>query len=177
MSAGVAAPPETIEGAVMFTDIVGFTEYTAIEGDAKALELLTLQETLVAETLPAGARIVKELGDGLLLWFPEPCEAVLCALELQRRFEAQWFESMLPLWVRMGMHWGRQTRRRDDLVGHDVNLASRIAATAGSGELLVSEATVNEVRQINPRTASFDEIGPVTMKGIPDAVRLFRVTA
>jgi class 3 adenylate cyclase len=165
---------DPVEAAVMFTDIVGFTEYTAIEGDARAVEMLSVQERVVQDVLPPGARIVKELGDGLLLLFPEPCAAVVCALTLQRRFEAQWFEHMLPLWVRMGMHWGRPTRRNADIVGHDVNLASRIVNVAGSGELVVSGATVDEVRRRDANTAHFDEIGPVMLKGIPEPVRLFR---
>jgi adenylate cyclase len=165
---------DVLEGVVMFTDIVGFTEYTAVEGDQKALELLTLQERIVSEALPPGARVVKELGDGLLLWFPDPCAAVLCALALQTRFDAQWTDRMLPLWVRMGMHWGQQTRRRDDVVGHDVNVASRIVNVAGAGELVLSEATVREVGRRSLQGASFDEIGPVMMKGIPEPIRLFR---
>ena len=60
-----------IWGAIVFTDIVGFTEFTAVEGDEQALELLRTQEQLVNDVLPTDARVVKELGDGLLLWFPD----------------------------------------------------------------------------------------------------------
>ncbi|MGH9132810.1 MAG: adenylate/guanylate cyclase domain-containing protein, partial [Ilumatobacteraceae bacterium] len=66
----------------MFTDIVGFTEFTATRGDAEALELLAVQDRLVQSSLPDGARIVKELGDGLLLWCPEPVAALHCAFAL-----------------------------------------------------------------------------------------------
>ena len=165
----------SVEGAVMFTDIVGFTEFTAIEGDERAVEMLSVQDELVRNSLPEGARVVKELGDGLLLWFPDPCAAVICALALQKLFDDQWTASMLPLWVRMGMHWGRPTVRNEDIVGHDVNLASRIVNMAGSGELVVSGAAVEEVRRRDATTARFEEIGPVVLKGIPEPVRLFRV--
>lgn len=172
----VAAPAEVVVGAVVFTDIVGFTEYTAIEGDERALELLTTQEQLVQETLPEGARLVKELGDGLMLWFPDACGAVDTSLALQARFELESSRLMVPLWVRMGLHWGRQTRRRNDLVGHDVNIASRIVNLASPGEVLVSAAIVDAVGSCGSR-AHFEEIGPVVMKGIPEPVRLFRATA
>lgn len=158
----------------MFTDIVGFTEYTAIRGDAEAVALLSLQERLVRNALPEGARIVKELGDGLLLWFPEPCAAVESALALQPLFERE--SGARPLWVRMGMHWGQQTVRRDDIVGHDVNIASRIVNVASPGELLVSDATVRRIGRQRVR-ATFEPIGPVVMKGIPQPVKLFRATA
>src|SRR5207253_5718017 len=97
----------TTEGAVVFTDIVGFTEFTAVCGDDEAVDVLTRQERLVRAALPEGARIVKDLGDGLLLWFPAAGEAVATCLELQERFEADPDEGIAPLWVRMGLHWGQ----------------------------------------------------------------------
>jgi adenylate cyclase len=167
------APPSVVSGAVLFTDLVGFTEFTAVQGDAGAVELLARQEEIVAAVLPDGSRVVKELGDGLLLWFPDADAALSTALELQERFEAAAEETDLPLWVRMGLHWGRQTRRRDDLVGHDVNVAARIVDVAGPGEVLLSEATRAALR--GPvRDVCFDELGPVVMKGIPDPIPLYR---
>jgi class 3 adenylate cyclase len=106
-----AAPAAALEGTVVFTDLVGFTEYTALRGDEEALALLSVQERLVREALPQNARVVKELGDGLLLWFPDACEAIKTALKLQQRFEEESEASELPLWVRCGMHTGRQMRR------------------------------------------------------------------
>lgn len=170
-----AAPPNSIEGAVVFTDIVSFTEFNAVEGDEAANELLSAQEMIVNQFLPAGSWLVKELGDGLMLWFPSADAALATCLRLMQRFEEYSLETLQPLWVRMGIHWGRQTRRRADLIGHDVNLAARIANEAGATELLLSEATLAELRE--PSAASFEELGPVIMKGIPDPVRLFRAVA
>ena len=173
MSVAVAAP-DILVGAVVFTDIVGFTEYTALRGDADALALLAVQERIVEEALSPGARVVKELGDGLLLWFPDACDAIRTCLDLQARFEYESMESMLPLWVRIGIHWGRPTRRRDDIVGHDVNLASRIVNVAGPGEVLLSEAAVLAANGRLASVAEVEELGPVIMKGIPEPVRLYR---
>ncbi len=170
-SAAVNAPPSTITGAVAFTDIVSFTEFTAIEGDAAANDLLTAQERIVDEVLPSGSRLVKELGDGLMLWFPDAQTGLETCQLLLERFEQYSNETLQPLWVRIGIHWGRQTRRRDDLIGHDVNLAARIADQAGVSELLLSADTLEQLRQ---PTAEFEEIGPVVMKGIPEPVRLYR---
>ena len=170
-----AAPPSpsVTKGTVVFTDIVGFTEFTALRGDEEALTLLSTQERLVREALPPDARIVKELGDGLLLWFPDACAALDTSLRLQERFEQESAESTMPLWVRVGIHSGRQTRRGDDLVGHDVNVASRVVNIAGPGEVLLSDATRAEIDDDLPGVA-FEELGPVVMKGIPDPVRLYR---
>ncbi|MCI0890327.1 MAG: hypothetical protein J4O04_05920, partial [Chloroflexi bacterium] len=75
------------EGTVVFTDIVGFTEFTALRGDDEAIALLSKQERLVRSVLPPKARIVKELGDGLLLWFEDACEALSTTLRLQQLYE------------------------------------------------------------------------------------------
>jgi adenylate cyclase len=170
-----AAPPavEVVTGAIMFTDIAGFTEFTALQGDEEALALLSLQERIVSAALPARARIVKELGDGLMLWFEDAAEAIRAGLDLQSRFEEESMESALPLWVRIGVHWGSPVLRRGDLFGHDVNLASRICDYATPGETVLSEAAMRAAGA-EMIAVSFEELGPVVMKGIPAAVPLYR---
>jgi class 3 adenylate cyclase len=161
------------EGAVAFTDIVGFTEFCAVRGDDEALALLSLQERLVRNALPPGARIVKELGDGLLLWFPVATASLTTCLELQESFERESQDPRLPLWVRIGLHWGRPASRGDDLIGHDINVTARIVDVAGPGEVLVSEALHAQVADAGSEVR-FDELGPVVMKGVPEPVRLYR---
>lgn len=161
------------EGTVVFTDIVGFTEFTALQGDEEALALLSTQERLVLSVLPPEARIVKELGDGLLIWFKDACAAVSTTLKLQALYEQESTESDMPLWVRAGVHSGRQTHRGDDLVGHDVNVASRVADVAGPAEVLISDATLQQIGDKLP-DVEFDELGPVVMKGLPEPMRLYR---
>ena len=129
-----AAMTET--GAIVFTDIVGFTHFTLERGDEIAIALLERKEKLVRDALPDSGRVVKELGDGLLLWFEDACDALRTCVALQANFERESTED-LPLWVRMGLHWGCPRRRGDDIVGHDVNLAARIVELAGPGEVLV----------------------------------------
>jgi len=170
---GAVPPAAVAPGAVVFTDLVGFTEYTAVQGDADAVALLGLQESIVLRTLPSAARVVKELGDGLLLWFADATEALGTCLVLRGRFEATARETSLPLWVRIGMHWGRPARRGDDLVGHDVNLAARIVDLAGPGEVLCSGAVRDAAGDEVPGV-EFVELGPVVVKGIPDPVALWR---
>ena len=92
-------------GAVVFTDIVGFTEFTAEHGDGEALALLDRQDKVVRGALPDDARVVKDLGDGLMLWFPDAVSALGACLALSERFEEE-AATDVPLWVRVGMHWG-----------------------------------------------------------------------
>lgn len=158
-------------GAVVFTDLVGFTEFTARSGDREAVRVLGAQERIVRAVLPPGARVVKELGDGLMLWFPEPCSAVASMLAVLDGFDAAAERDEMPLWVRVGAHWGAPTARGEDLVGHDANVAARIVDVAAPGELLVSEALRTHGAQSAVR---FAEIGPVMMKGLVEPVRLYR---
>jgi adenylate cyclase len=173
----MAAPPrpavEAIEGTIVFTDLVGFTEFTATRGDAEALQLLATQDQLVRSVLPGAARIVKELGDGLFLWFPAPESALRCALDLRRVLEEESATTGLPLWIRVGMHHGHALQRGADLVGNDVNVASRIADVAAPGEVLVSDAVRAAV---SPDAVWFEELGPVVMKGLPAPIRLWRAS-
>jgi len=177
-------------GAIVFTDIVGFTALTDAHGDDVALVLLERQEQMVRAALPASARVVKELGDGLLLWFEDPFEAVDTCLRLQRDFDAvnaaadatdadgnvpdgDASAGDVPLWVRMGAHWGCPRRRGDDIVGRDVNLAARIVDLAGPGEVLCSEVTAAAIGE-RPGIG-FEPLGPVFVRGIAEPVPIVRV--
>ena len=167
-------PVTTISGTIVFTDIVGFTQLTDEHGDDIALTLLERQEVLVRRALPDGGRVVKELGDGLLLWFDDPCDAITTALELQRSFEGE-SDDDLPMWVRIGMHFGCPRARGDDIVGRDVNLASRITDLAAPGEVLCSEATATEAGDLPG--VGFEPLGPVFVRGIAEPVPLVRAYA
>ena len=161
----------TLEGAIVFTDIVGFTELTDTHGDEYAVALLERQEELVRAALPETSRVVKELGDGLLLWFDDACDALRTCLDLQQQFEREAVEP-LPLWVRIGVHWGSPRRRGDDIIGRDVNLASRIVDLAAPGEVLCSEATADHIGPLNG--IEYEPLGPVFVRGFADPIPLVR---
>ncbi|MGZ6973600.1 MAG: adenylate/guanylate cyclase domain-containing protein [Acidimicrobiia bacterium] len=165
-------PP--LEGAIAFTDLVGFTEYTATRGDREALLVLGAQDRIVRDALPDSARVVKELGDGMLLFLPDGNGAVAACLAILDGFEHAADADEMPLWVRAGLHWGRPSRRGQDLVGHDVNVAARIVDIAAPGELLCS-GSMMEAGTSDHEAHEFVELGPVMMKGIPEPVDLYRV--
>jgi adenylate cyclase len=163
----------TVRGAIVFTDLAGFTEFTAIRGDEAALELLGVQDRLVGDLIEGRGRVVKELGDGLMLWFEDTCHAVEAALALQERFDEQSAKDNLPLWVRIGVHYGQAAQRGSDLVGHDVNVAARVADLAAPGEVLISEAAAERVAE-RMEGVWCEEMGPTVMKGLPEPVGIYR---
>ncbi len=166
----VVSDPTTVVGAIAFSDIVGFTELTADHGDDVAVSLVDRHEAIVSELLGSNGRIVKQLGDGLLLFFSDARIAVDTMLATQHRADIDLVDE-IPLWLRSGVHWGAPRTRGSDLIGHDVNLASRITSLASPGELLVTEALVQE---IGDRGDQFARVGPVFVKGVTDPVRLWR---
>jgi adenylate cyclase len=152
-----AAP---VELTVAFTDLEDFTTYTEAAGDDAAGRLLMAHhresELIVASR---GGRVLKRLGDGLMLSFPEPKAAVLACLELAEA---------APLPLRAGVHSGMVLVTGDDIIGHVVNLAARVTASAEGGELVVTDRVRTAVGDL--RGVDFD--GPYTrsFKGIEEKV-------
>ncbi|GAC1314929.1 MAG: hypothetical protein NVSMB12_09130 [Acidimicrobiales bacterium] len=160
---GSTEPGQSTRLAVVFTDLEGFTRFTAREGDEAAGALLAAHHRTVGPVIRSrGGRIVKRLGDGLLLTFPEPEAAVLAGLELVESQPA-------PLTLRAGVHVGEVIVSADDVIGHVVNVAARVTEQAKGGQVLVTA---------DVRAAVADELGRVQfsrlrrrhLKGIDGAV-------
>lgn len=155
------------EATVVFTDLEGFTRFTAQRGDEAALALLAEHHRLAAPVVRQwGGRIVKHLGDGLMLVFPHPASAVYAALELLDTAPA-------PLRMRAGVHAGEVVVTADDLIGHVVNVAARVTSVARGGQVLVTVDTLTAagelsgVRALRPRRRA--------LKGITERVPVSRV--
>lgn len=166
-------PGARAHGALVFTDLAGFTAFTAERGDGAALALVEQFETIARSVLPAGARVVKQLGDGLFLFFAAPAVAIPTALRLSRAC-ASASRQDFPLWVRTGVHVGTALQRGDDLIGHDVNVAARITDVAAAGEVLVSDSA-RQCDGLGPGLR-FQPLGPVYVKGMNDPLRLYRAS-
>ncbi|QXC63280.1 adenylate/guanylate cyclase domain-containing protein [Aquihabitans sp. G128] len=135
--AEAADPAAPAPITVMFTDLEGFTRFTAEHGDEVAAALVAGHQRVVGPIVRSrGGRIVKRLGDGLMLTFPAPEAAVLAALELVEAVEA-------PLKLRAGLHVGEAVMTHDDLFGNVVNVAARITEEA-KGHMVLASVDVRE---------------------------------
>jgi adenylate cyclase len=124
------------ELAILFTDLVGFSDWVLDAGDTNALELLRRVGLAVEAPVRAnGGRVVKRLGDGLMAVFDEPGAAVVAACEA-----ATAVGELYERGLRAGVHVGRPRKLGGDYFGLDVNVAARVAGAAGSGEVLISSA-------------------------------------
>jgi class 3 adenylate cyclase len=172
------ATPGTLSRApslatVLFTDLVGHTEMMQRLGDAKGRDVLREHERITRETLKqhAGAEI-KTMGDGFLASFGSVTSAMECAIALQRAFAAHTESMPEPLRVRVGLNAGEPIEEDGDLFGATVILASRIAAQADAGEILIPEP----VRHLlSGKPFVYADRGEFVPKGFDDAVRLYEV--
>jgi adenylate cyclase len=121
----------------LFADLAGFTCFTERHGDDAAAELsLALARTAARLAAEHGGRLVKCLGDAVMLRVDDAGDAVRLGLRLHEELE-----SVHPL--HSGVHTGCAVEHGGDWYGAAVNLASRVACAAGEGELLVTEAAAS----------------------------------
>lgn len=143
---------------VVFTDLEGFSGFTAAEGDDAAASLISSHNRWVGPVVRSrGGGIVKRLGDGLMLSFPAPEAAVLAAVELVT-------EDPSPLRVRAGLHHGEAVVTHDDVMGHIVNVAARLTEQAKGGEVLASVDVRTEVSEV--RGVEFSRARRYRLKGL-----------
>jgi len=152
--------------AMCFLDIAGYTRLTQERGDVAAAQLAEQLGRLVQRTsIKHGGRPVKWLGDGVMIHFPNPGQGVVAALDMV----AGVIEAGLPP-AHVGLHAGPVIFQEGDYYGQTVNVAARIAAFAQAGEVIVSQAVVNDSAG---SAAAFLEIGQVELKGVAGAMLLF----
>jgi adenylate cyclase len=153
--------------AMVFLDLAGYTRLTEERGDEAAAELAGALGDLVAtESRRFGGTPVKWLGDGVMFHFPDPSGAVTCALDMVERAP----QAGLPA-AHVGAQAGPVIVRDGDYFGRTVNLAARIAAQAGPGEVLVGADLVADA---DTSALRFDHVGPVSLKGVDSPVDLYR---
>lgn len=157
----------TAELTMVFTDLEGFTRYTARAGDEAATHLLADHHRVVGPIVRSrGGRLVKRLGDGLMLSFHEPAAAVHAALELVD-------EAPGGLRLRAGIHCGDVMVLADDVIGHTVNVAARVAEAARGGQVLATADVVagaGELRGVKVLRARRR-----TFKGVDGTIVVHRV--
>lgn len=159
--------PATVLGTVLFTDIVGSTEHQAAAGDRAWADVIRRHNTIVREALERWQGVENDTaGDGFYATFDGPARAIRCALDIVSRV------GEIGLEVRAGIHTGECEVVDGKRAGLAVTIGSRIAATAGPCDVLVS-------RTVKDLTAgsgfSFEDKGEYELKGVPDDWQLYRV--
>jgi class 3 adenylate cyclase len=162
---------------VLFTDLVGHTEMMSRLGDERGREVLREHERITRDVLKAHAGTeVKTMGDGFMASFGSVTRAVECAIALQRAIDER-NSHLTPdtshLSVRVGLNAGEPIEEDGDLFGATVILASRIAAKAEGGEILVADT----VRGLcSGKGFLFADRGEFVAKGFEEPVRVYEVS-
>jgi adenylate cyclase len=166
-AAGRAEPRAAHPPAIAFVDLAGYTELTATGGDERAADFATDLHVVASRVLSNhGGRVVKQLGDGVLCRFASGTEAVDGVRELMVAIA----HAGLPA-AHAAIAVGPFVIREGDVYGNTVNLASRIAAHAQPGELLMP---VDDARAILEPT-EWTDAGDATFKGMPGPISLARL--
>ena len=160
--------------AIMFTDISGFTPLSQTD-EPVALGLLREQERLVRPLLEIHrGRLVKSMGDGLLIEFPNAFDAVACAVDLQRHIQERNAQEPPPeLRVRIGVHLGDVHDAGSDILGDAVNIASRIEPLAEPGGICLSAQVYDQVH--HKVAFPLESLGSKELKGVREPTVVYRL--
>jgi class 3 adenylate cyclase/pimeloyl-ACP methyl ester carboxylesterase len=159
---------DRVLATVLYTDIVGSTEFMAQVGDRRWKELLAEHDALVAaEVERFRGQKVKSTGDGALATFDGPGRAIRCACAIRDTLRS------LGIDVRAGLHSGEiELRGDDDVAGMAVHIGARVSALAGTGEVFVS-STVKDL--VAGSGIDFEDRGEHELKGVPGSWKVYAV--
>ena len=156
--------------AIVFTDIVGFTKLTS-KDQSQASSLLKTQRKLFQPIVAQfNGSWIKEMGDGLILTFDTVTDAVNCCIKLQETSK-----EIDYLNLRIGIHEGEILIEENDIIGDDVNIASRIESFSAPGGIAIS----NKVHDAIVRESKFNTkyLGKPKLKGVGQKVEVYCITS
>lgn len=158
--------------AIVFTDLVGFSDWALEAGDDIGLDLLRqVAEAIEPPVVSRGGEVVKRLGDGMMAVFSDPDAAVAAVFDARERLDGVEVAGYRPR-MRAGIHVGTPRRLADDYLGVDVNVAARVADAASGGELLLSGVALDE---LEPNTVSARKKLMFRAKGVPSDISVYSV--
>ncbi|MGP0038504.1 MAG: adenylate cyclase regulatory domain-containing protein [Solirubrobacteraceae bacterium] len=148
--------------AIAFADLAGYTRLTEEAGEVEAVDVVERFVDAVEGSLPGDARVIKTIGDEAMIVGSDPAALTEWAVAFQGLEPGR----TLP---RIAIHYGSALYRDGDYYGRDVNIASRVAARAAGGEVLVTRPVVARARG----GIEFDRIADVRLKGFTESTEVF----
>jgi class 3 adenylate cyclase len=164
--------------AILAADVVGYSRLMAADEEGTLAAVHALWRDLVDPKMdPYRGRIVKTIGDGLLVEFQSVVDALRCAVEIQREMAERnkQIASERRIEFRIGIHQGDIIAEDGDIFGDGVNVAARLEALAKPGGICVSERVQEDTA--GRLDLVFDDLGLRTLKNIPRPIRLFHVNS
>jgi adenylate cyclase len=149
--------------AIAFADLAGYTRLTEELGDEEAVGTVERFIEAVEHTLPEDARVIKTLGDEVMIVGSDPAGLTAWAVGFQALTAS---DGPQP---RIGIHYGETLYRDGDYYGREVNRSARVVARAAGGEVLVTRAVVNAAAA----GLRYELIGEVRLKGFSEPTEIF----
>jgi adenylate cyclase len=158
---------------ILFSDIEESTTLNEQMGDRAWVKVIERHDKLIRKLVnDHSGHVVKSQGDGFMVAFAHPDEAVRCSVAVQRAISAGVNRAHNGnVRVRIGIHMGKSVRRGDDLLGRNVAMAARVATEARGGEILVSESVHDAVGD----DFAFGAVREVELKGFSGTHRVYPV--
>ena len=151
--------------AIAFVDLAGYTRFTEEAGEEEAFSLVERFIDAVTDTLPDDARVVKTIGDEVMVVGQDVQALTDWAVGFQRLYR----DRPTP---RIGVHTGVVLYRDGDYFGREVNLSARVVARARGGEVIVTDAVMDQIKTSD--WLAFEDIGEVKLKGFDQPTALCR---
>jgi class 3 adenylate cyclase len=165
----------TLDLSVMFTDVKGYTAFSAKASLSEVMSMLKQHDEILKPVFEKySGDVLKKIGDAFLVVFENHNNAILAAIEIQRKlhtFNASVAEER-KLAIRIAVNSGSVIRTENDVLGDTVNLASRLEGVGDAFEIIVSEHTL---QRINRQIFDIEVHGEHKLKGIEKPVKAYRV--
>lgn len=165
-----------VQATVVFTDLHGSTAVFESLGNARATDLVTQITTWIGKQCAAGGgRVVKTLGDGVLVMFNDPQSAINVVVELQREHNKRLMQALLesPMPLRIGMASGEVELVSGDCYGDAVNVASRLCDLCGPHQIWASAAALHTAEEC--WGVAFRPLGPIGIRGRAEPCSVFQI--
>ena len=162
--------------AVLFTDVVGSTNFFKTHGDLRGREMLRTHHHMAMSIVDEyGGSLIKEVGDSVLVYFPDPKEALKAAITMQRKFLLHNKESGHDdeIHVRIGLHYGKVIVEEKDIYGDVVNVAAKLTNLASGDQIFVSHEIYNATKEV--QSINFEIINFWNMKNVPTGLTIYTV--
>jgi predicted ATPase/class 3 adenylate cyclase len=161
--------------SILFTDIEGSTALWEEDG-ARMSQALAAHDALSRNAVERHhGTVVKMIGDGMHAVFDDALDALAAVVDLQQALSDPAATAGISLRVRCGLHAGVVERRDDDYFGSPVNRAARIMSAAHGGQVLLSQAVVDFVRNLLPAEISLRDLGNVRLKDLATPEHIYQI--
>jgi class 3 adenylate cyclase/Tfp pilus assembly protein PilF len=168
------ARPKKRVAATVFIDVVGYSRLMGADQEGTHQRWMSMRADVIEPRVVSNrGDVIKSTGDGLLLEFKSPVDAIGFALDTQFAMAQSSATGGNPLELRMSANIGDVIAERDDIYGDGVNIAARLQEFAGPGGVVVSGAIHDEVKDHLRYQAA--DLGFLTLKNIERRVRAFKI--